>query len=104
GGLVAAVAVGVLIRQCRQPTWWVGQLFAHVMNASHRSLTRWGLSHVPLAPTNAILDVGCGGGKTIQELARAVPDGTVTGIDYSSASVAVAQRTNAGAIASGKVA
>ena len=30
--VLASVA---LARQCRKPTWWPGQLFAHLMNASH---------------------------------------------------------------------
>jgi ubiquinone/menaquinone biosynthesis C-methylase UbiE len=49
-----------------------------------------------------ILDVGCGGGRTIQELVARVPAGKVYGVDYASASVAVATKLNASSIASGR--
>ena len=101
--VVTGAAVVYLLRQCRRPSGWVGQGYAHLMNRSHRALTRWGLDDLAIPPASAILDVGCGGGKTIQELARVVPDGTVTGVDYSAASVTVARRTNARAITAGQV-
>ena len=34
------------------------------MNSSHSKLTDWGLEHLPIESHRAILDVGCGGGKT----------------------------------------
>ncbi len=100
---VAVVLMLVLVRQCRKPRWWPGRLFAYLMNGSHRTVTAWGLGHLPLAKDGIILDVGCGGGRTILELAGLAPEGKVYGIDYSAASVAVARRTNAALIASGRV-
>jgi SAM-dependent methyltransferase len=52
-----------------------------------------------LAPRSGenILDIGCGGGETTLDLARAVaPDGTVTGIDLSAAVLEFAQRAAEG--------
>lgn len=100
----AAVLVSLaLIRQCRKPSWLPGRLFARMMNSTHFAMTRWALTHLPLATDSVILDVGCGGGRTIQQLALLAPAGRVSGIDYSAASVAVARRTNARAIDSGRV-
>lgn len=93
----------VLMRQFRKPTWWPGQLLARLMNSRHRKLTSWGLAHVPLEKDSVILDVGCGGGRTIRELTLLAPQGKVFGIDYSAASVAVARRTNAALIESEQV-
>jgi SAM-dependent methyltransferase len=52
-----------------------------------------------LAPNSgeSALDIGCGGGATALDLARAVaPDGTVVGIDLSAAVLAFAQRAAKG--------
>jgi ubiquinone/menaquinone biosynthesis C-methylase UbiE len=72
------------------------------MNAQHSALTDWGLKHVPIEKHYTILDVGCGGGRTISKLAAAV-DGKVYGIDYSEESVAASNRTNARWINKGRV-
>ena len=54
---------------------------------------------VALAPRSgeSVLDIGCGGGETALDLARAVaPDGTVVGIDLSAAVLAYARRAAKG--------
>src|SRR5262249_16140283 len=44
-------------------------------------------------PGESVLDIGCGGGETALDLARAVaPDGTVVGVDLSAAVLAFAKR------------
>jgi len=65
------------------------------MNRHHSKLTDWGLSHVSIKPNDKILDVGCGGGRTINKLAVMASAGKVYGIDYSEQSVAAARKTNA---------
>src|SRR5262245_3910839 len=66
-----ATATTMLIRQCRKPSGWIGRVFAQIMNRSHRELTKWGLGDCDISRDSVILDIGCGGGRTIQELARA---------------------------------
>jgi len=100
---LAALIVFLLVNQCRRPRWFVGRFVAHVMNQSHSGLTDWGLSHVSIGPQFSILDVGCGGGRTVQKLAAAAPTGRICGVDYSAASVAAARATNAERIAAGHV-
>jgi ubiquinone/menaquinone biosynthesis C-methylase UbiE len=73
------------------------------MNSSHSNLTDWGLAHVPIEKQFRILDVGCGGGRTIQKLASVATEGKVSGIDHGAGSVAVARQTNASLIESGRV-
>jgi SAM-dependent methyltransferase len=101
GGAVAASYL--VVRQCRKPSWLPGRLFAMLMNSTHSAMTQWALGHLSLARDSVVLDVGCGGGRTIQQLALLSPAGKVSGIDYSAASVAVARRTNAQAISAGRV-
>jgi ubiquinone/menaquinone biosynthesis C-methylase UbiE len=50
-----------------------------------------------------ILDVGCGGGRTVDRLASIATRGKVYGVDYAEASVAMTGETNQRAIAEGRV-
>ena len=100
-GLVLAAAVTVA--QCRKPKWGVGRLYAWLMNRSHVGLTAWGLEHVSIEKDDTILDIGCGGGRTVRSLAAIATDGKVCGIDHSADSVAVARKVNSDLIAAGRV-
>lgn len=73
------------------------------MNSSHSKLTDWGLQHVSIENHYTILDIGCGGGRTISKLAARATLGKVYGVDYSEESVAAAERTNARELALGRV-
>ena len=65
------------------------------MNSRHSKVTDWGLGHVSIEKHCTILDVGCGGGRTLSKLAQSAEQGKVYGIDYSEESVAASKRTNA---------
>ena len=73
------------------------------MNSSHSKLTDWGLEQISIENHRAILDVGCGGGRTISKLASIATQAKVYGVDYSEESVAATKRTNAQWIALGRV-
>jgi ubiquinone/menaquinone biosynthesis C-methylase UbiE len=73
------------------------------MNSSHSRLTDWGLQHIPIENHRVILDLGCGGGRTISKLASIARQAKVYGVDYSDESVAVTKRTNAQWIGLGRV-
>jgi ubiquinone/menaquinone biosynthesis C-methylase UbiE len=73
------------------------------MNQRHSGVTDWGLSHIKVGERDTILDVGCGGGRTIAKLAAAAAEGKVCGVDHSQASLAVATKANAKQIAAGRV-
>jgi ubiquinone/menaquinone biosynthesis C-methylase UbiE len=53
--------------------------------------------------SDAILDVGCGGGRTVHRLAEMALLGKVYGVDYSEASVAASQSLNRTSLESGRV-
>jgi ubiquinone/menaquinone biosynthesis C-methylase UbiE len=89
--------------QCSKPSGLLGRFVLNRMNWSHSRVTDWGLSHITVSPTDRILDVGCGGGRTIAKLAALVPQGHVTGVDHSDAAVATSRKLNAKAIAAGRV-
>jgi ubiquinone/menaquinone biosynthesis C-methylase UbiE len=71
-----------------------GRLVAKMMNRGHEPLTMWGLTKVTIAPDDVILDVGCGGGKTIKILAQLAPKGKVYGIDHSDDMVDYSKKMN----------
>jgi ubiquinone/menaquinone biosynthesis C-methylase UbiE len=73
------------------------------MNRRHSSVTEWGLKHVSIQSRDTILDVGCGGGRTVARLAAMVREGKTYGVDYSEASLAASQRANRKLIAAGRV-
>lgn len=93
-GLALMLAIYV-VNQVRKPTRWVGQFFVWMMNMSHSALTNWGLKHVLIGQRFTILDVGCGGGRTIQKLAAMASEGNVCGVDYARGSVAASRKKNA---------
>jgi ubiquinone/menaquinone biosynthesis C-methylase UbiE len=73
------------------------------MNRRHSKLTDWGLQHVAIDTDATILDIGCGGGRTIHKLAAIATEGRVYGVDYSETSVAASRKANQEWIQKGRV-
>lgn len=73
------------------------------MNSRHSKVTDWGLSHILIHQHEVVLDVGCGGGRTVSKMAAIVTQGKVYGMDHSPESVAVAARVNSEWIARARV-
>ena len=71
------------MNQFRCPTGLLGKAVAELMNREHCAMTTWGLKHVKIKPDFVILDVGCGGGRTVGRLARRAFQGKVFGVDCS---------------------
>ena len=89
--------------QCQKPTGWLGRLVLWNMNSRHSKVTDWGLAHVSIENKFTILDVGCGGGRTLSKLAARAPQGKVYGIDHSEESVAASKRATEQLIREGRV-
>jgi ubiquinone/menaquinone biosynthesis C-methylase UbiE len=93
----------MLLNQVRNPTGWLGRWHLRGMNRRHSKLTDWGLAHVSIPGDATILDIGCGGGRTIHKLAALATSGKVYGVDYSETSVAASRKTNQQGITAGRV-
>lgn len=91
------------VTQCQKPTGLLGRFVLWNMNSRHSKVTDWGLSHISIDQHNTILDVGCGGGRTVSKLAAVAAQGKVCGVDFSSESVAFAGRINKQWIDAGRV-
>ena len=98
-----AVLCGYLMRQVRKPSRWVGRFIVKGMNQRHAPLTDWGVSHVKIGTQWTILDIGCGGGRTVGELANAAYGGQVYGVDCAEGSLAASRDCNRRLIADGRV-
>ena len=83
-----------LLNQCRKPSGFAGRLTLRNMNRRHAKVTEWGLQHIAIRSGDTILDIGCGGGRTIARLAALAKEGEVHGIDHSEESVAASRRMN----------
>jgi len=92
-----------VVNQCSKPTGWLGRFTLWRMNSSRSELTDWALQHVSMANHNTILDVGCGGGRTVKKLAAITTKGKVYGVDDSEEGVVFSKRTNARWMEAGRV-
>jgi len=92
-----------IANQVRKPSRGLGRGALARMNLSHSRLTDWGLEHVRVEKRFTILDVGCGGGRTIQKLAAVATEGRVVGVDYADGSVEVSRELNADTLRAGRV-
>ena len=88
--------------QPKKPQGSGGRRVLQRMNKHHSGLTVWALGHLALPQTGAILDVGCGGGRTIGRLLAGSAAARVYGLDYSEESVRIARQTNGRAAAAGR--
>ena len=84
-----------LFTNCAHPKGKMGRTMLKFMNLTHAPLTNWGLSLVNIKDGWTMLDIGCGGGATLQRLLKRSQDAKVYGIDISEESVAKARQINA---------
>ena len=87
-------AVTRYLDQCKNPKGWLGKFVLWTMNRRHSRVTDWGLKHVSVGAQDTILDIGCGGGRTLAKLAAIATEGKVYGVDHSPTGVALARRSN----------
>ena len=90
-----------VLLQARKPTKWIGRVFLRAMNERHSSMTDWGLLQVVIKNHFTILDVGCGGGRTVEKRAAIATDGMVYGIDYAEGGIAASHAQNGQLIKAG---
>lgn len=87
----------------RKPQGEDGEKMLQRMNESHAEVTKWALQFLKLREDAQVLDIGCGGGATLQRMSGHIRNGHLTGIDYSPVSVQVSREWNAEDIRNGKM-
>ncbi|MCR8856077.1 MULTISPECIES: class I SAM-dependent methyltransferase [Bacillus] len=83
-----------LIEQAKNPRGSIGSSMLCIMNTVHTRLTNWALQKTHIHKDAVILEIGCGGGKTIHTLSKMTPSGKVYGIDYSEKAVENSIKSN----------
>lgn len=92
-----------LIEQAKNPDGIVGSFMLRIMNTAHTEMNKWALGNTKIGEDSLVLDIGCGGGKTIQLLSHINKNGRIYGIDYSEQAVKDSIRANKIEVASGKI-
>ena len=59
-----------LIEQAKQPRGFVGSLMLRIMNKAHSGMNTWLMKQEAVNDGDIVLDIGCGGGKTLQFLSK----------------------------------
>jgi ubiquinone/menaquinone biosynthesis C-methylase UbiE len=90
--------------QFRKPSGLLGRLMGPLMNWRHSPLSRWTIELMDIQSGNSVLDIGCGGGMAIKEIAKIATGGFVAGVDYSEIMVRQALKYNAAEVCAMRVA
>lgn len=93
--IVRNLPTEVLSRQARQPSGLLGRfIMTQVFNAGNADLNGLVKDCLELAATDRVLELGCGPGKLLADIAAITTQGQVDGVDFSRAMIAVAKRAN----------
>jgi arsenite methyltransferase len=80
-----------LARQLRQPSGVVGRAMGHILNLANRPINRWAVERLDLGPSDAVLEIGFGGGAALAGILDRTR-GRVAGIEISEAMIDGARR------------
>lgn len=89
--------------QYRRPRGLVGRWIGRRMLQQHQPENLWTVNLLDVQPDDHILEIGFGAGFAIQEVAKRLVSGQVSGIDFSGAMVQAASRRSAEAIRAERV-
>ncbi len=85
------------------PTGDAGRLMLERMNNSHYEVTGWALNFLNIKSHDKILDIGCGGGRTLNRLSNIACEGNLFGIDHSQIAIEESIKLNEQLISKGRV-
>jgi ubiquinone/menaquinone biosynthesis C-methylase UbiE len=92
-----------IARQSARPSGLLGRVIAGVMAHETSHLNERAVHLLRPSPSDRVLEIGFGHGRTIERLAKAVSHGRVCGVDVSESMLNMATRRNRRAIAEGRV-
>lgn len=80
-----------IARQSRQPSGWLGEIVGRVMAFETSAANRIAVRELGVNPGDTVLEVGCGHGRTLREIAARCP-AFLAGVDGSDVMVHMARR------------
>jgi ubiquinone/menaquinone biosynthesis C-methylase UbiE len=92
-----------IARQSARPSGLLGRVIAKIMAHETSDLNERAVHLIRPSPSDRVLEIGFGHGRTIERLANVVSKGRVCGIDVSESMLNMATRRNRRAIAEGRV-
>ncbi|MCP4545269.1 MAG: class I SAM-dependent methyltransferase [bacterium] len=91
-------------KQARKPSGLFGRLImSAIFDRGNAFLNGFMFEALAVQKDDRILEIGCGTGRMIGEMAKSAKRGYVEGIDFSDEMVAIARRKNCRSIANGQV-
>jgi arsenite methyltransferase len=93
-----------LAAQLRQPSGLFGKFFmGDFLNKGNEKINHLTVELLDIKPTDRVLDIGFGGGVTIEEMVKIIDTGKIHGVDFSQAMVDKAKWRFKKSIQAGKV-
>ena len=93
------------VAQFHRPTGAVGHLVGWIMGrrTSNVARSRWAVRLLDVAPTDRVIELGCGPGVAVAAVATRAIRGLVVGVDHSRVMIRQAHRRNRAAVRAGRV-
>jgi SAM-dependent methyltransferase len=93
------------LAQFHHPTGPVGHVAGWIMGrrSSNVARSRWAVQLLDVAPTDRVIELGCGPGVALAALATRAMRGLVVGVDHSQVMIRQARRRNRTAVRAGRV-
>ncbi len=93
-----------LAAQLRQPSGLFGKIvMGDFLNQHNEKMNNLAVEMLELQPTDRVLDIGFGGGVTIEKMLNTIDTGKIYGVDFSEVMVEQGKHRFKDAIAAGKV-
>jgi len=93
------------LAQFHRPTGAAGHVAGWIMGrrSSNVARNRWAVSLLDVRPTDRVIELGCGPGVAVADLAARAHRGLVVGVDHSQVMIRQARRRNRAAVRAGRV-
>ena len=83
-----------IAEQARHAKGLIGRIIAFIMARETLSANLRAIDALNIQPADHVLDIGCGHGRSLAEIASRAPDGRVAGVDPSELMVEIAIKRN----------